>query len=100
MERLVVALVNDMPEVCHAKSAETAEDSSRVKILKKRGETAHPITPMNVVENLQESGGPAAVDSRMAPGSRTGFADSGGTPCPPDFLKVKEIDFLIEYFVH
>jgi len=32
MERLVVALVNDMPEVCHAKGAETAEDSSRVKI--------------------------------------------------------------------
>jgi len=32
MERLVVALVNDMPEVCHAKGAETAEDGSRVKI--------------------------------------------------------------------
>ena len=36
VERLVVALVNDMPEVCHAKGAETAEDSSRVKILEER----------------------------------------------------------------
>ena len=36
VEGLVVALVNDMPEVCHAKGAETAEDGSRVKVLKER----------------------------------------------------------------
>ena len=36
VEGLVVALVNDMPEVCHAKGAETAEDCSRVKVLKER----------------------------------------------------------------
>ena len=36
VEGLVVALVNDMPEVCHAKGTETAEDGSRVKVLKER----------------------------------------------------------------
>ena len=34
VERLVVALVDNMPEVCHAKRAKTAEDGRGVEVLK------------------------------------------------------------------
>ena len=86
VKRFVVALVNDMPKVCHAEGAETAENGSGVKILKKGKTAAYSRRLIRIAGNLQESEGPAA-DSSWAPRSHTDFADSGGTGGLPDFLK-------------